>query len=99
MTEAIDTHTASGRLLFHIMGALAEFERAHISERTRAGMPAARARGVRVGRSMKLSTEQLARAAEVLQARQESLQAVSLRYGVSVSPLTRRLSRGRTIDV
>ncbi len=98
LTEAIDTHTASGRLLFHIMGALAEFERALISERTRAGMAAARARGVRVGRPMKLSAGQLARAAEVLQASQETLQAVSLRYGVSVSTLTRRLSRGRTVN-
>lgn len=53
ISEAIDTTSASGRLLFHIMGALAEFERALISERTRAGMNAARARGVHVGRPLK----------------------------------------------
>lgn len=53
ISEAIDTTSASGRLLFHIMGALAEFERTLISERTRAGMEAARARGVHVGRPAK----------------------------------------------
>jgi len=50
LTEAINTQSASGRLLFHVMGALAEFERALISERTRAGMAAARKRGVCLGR-------------------------------------------------
>lgn len=54
LSEAIDTGTASGRLLFHVMGALAEFERALISERTRAGMAAARARGRVIGRPPKL---------------------------------------------
>lgn len=55
LTEAIDTRTASGRLLFHVMGALAEFERALISERTKAGMAAARARGKILGRPTKAS--------------------------------------------
>ena len=54
LSESIDTQTASGRLLFHVMGALAEFERALISERTRAGMAAARARGRSIGRPPKL---------------------------------------------
>ena len=44
LSEAIDTNCASGRLLFHVMGALAEFERSLISERTRAGLAAARRR-------------------------------------------------------
>lgn len=51
--DAIDTTTAGGRLVFHIMGALAEFERDLISERTKAGMAAAKARGVHVGRPPK----------------------------------------------
>ena len=45
LTEGIDTTTASGRLVFHIFGAIAEFERQLIRERTQAGLQAARARG------------------------------------------------------
>ena len=48
LTEAIDTTSAGGRLTFHIFGAMAEFERSIIRERTRAGLDAARARGRRV---------------------------------------------------
>lgn len=50
LTEAIDTTTASGKLLFNTMGSLAEFERALIVERTHAGLAAARTRGRRSGR-------------------------------------------------
>jgi DNA invertase Pin-like site-specific DNA recombinase len=53
LSEANYTSTASGRLQFHMMGALAEFERALISERTKAGMAAARSRGVQFGRPTK----------------------------------------------
>jgi hypothetical protein len=42
LTEALDTTTAQGRLIFHMFGALAEFERSLIRERTQAGLPAAR---------------------------------------------------------
>jgi len=55
VTEIIDTTTAGGRLYFHMMGALAEFERTLIIERTRAGMKAAKARGVEVGRKRALT--------------------------------------------
>src|SRR5512142_2549377 len=50
ITEAIDTTTSGGKLIFHIFGALAEFERDIIRERTQAGLAAARARGRRGGR-------------------------------------------------
>lgn len=50
LTEAIDTSSSGGRLLFHVMGALAEIERSLISERTKAGMAAARSRGAAIGR-------------------------------------------------
>jgi DNA invertase Pin-like site-specific DNA recombinase len=50
ITENIDTSTATGQLVFHIFGALAEFERNLIRERTLAGIEAARARGVAGGR-------------------------------------------------
>ncbi|WP_441711623.1 recombinase family protein [Hyphomicrobium sp. 2TAF46] len=55
ISDAIDTRTAGGRLQFHMLGALAEFERSLISERTKAGMAAARARGTRLGRPAKLT--------------------------------------------
>lgn len=50
LTEQIDTTTSGGKLIFHIFGALAEFERDIIRERTQAGLAAARARGRRGGR-------------------------------------------------
>jgi DNA invertase Pin-like site-specific DNA recombinase len=50
LTENIDTTTSTGKLVFHIFGALAEFERDLIRERTQAGLAAARARGRRGGR-------------------------------------------------
>src|SRR5207253_3414942 len=50
LTESIDTTTSGGKLIFHIFGALAEFERNLIRERTMAGLAAARARGRNGGR-------------------------------------------------
>jgi DNA invertase Pin-like site-specific DNA recombinase len=50
LTESIDTTTSGGKLIFHIFGALAEFERDIITERTNAGLTAARARGRQGGR-------------------------------------------------
>jgi DNA invertase Pin-like site-specific DNA recombinase len=64
LTDNIDTSTAGGRLVFHVMGAMAEFERGIISERTKAGMSAAKARGSHLGRPKGLSVEQVARARE-----------------------------------
>ena len=57
LTEAIDTTTAGGKLVFHIFAALAEFERGVIRERTLAGLQAARARGRKGGRPPALSTK------------------------------------------
>jgi len=54
LSDAIDTSTPGGKLYFHLMGAFAEFERNLISERTKAGMAAAKARGVKMGRPKKL---------------------------------------------
>ena len=56
LSEQIDTTTSGGKLVFHIFGALAEFERELIRERTRAGLAAARARGRQGGRPKKLDT-------------------------------------------
>src|SRR5258706_14820773 len=56
LTEQIDTTTPGGKLIFHLMGALAEFERDLIRERTNAGLAAAKARGRVGGRPRKLKT-------------------------------------------
>jgi len=58
LTENIDTTTSGGKLIFHIFGALAEFERNLIRERTNAGLSAARARGRIGGRPKSLTPQQ-----------------------------------------
>jgi DNA invertase Pin-like site-specific DNA recombinase len=60
LTEQIDTTTSGGKLIFHIFGALAEFERDLIKERTQAGLQSARVRGKRGGRPKALSQKKLA---------------------------------------
>lgn len=60
LTESIDTRTSGGKLVFHIFGALAEFEREIIRERTQAGLASARARGRRGGPKHKLTPKQVA---------------------------------------
>lgn len=89
LSEAIDTGTASGRLLFHVMGALAEFERALIGERTRAGMAAARARGAVLGRPRKLSLDQVASAHRSLVRSRRSVRDIATELSVSRSTLRR----------
>jgi DNA invertase Pin-like site-specific DNA recombinase len=59
ITENIDTTTSGGKLIFHVFGALAEFERDIIRERTKAGLAAARARGRRGGRPRAVSAKKL----------------------------------------
>jgi DNA invertase Pin-like site-specific DNA recombinase len=59
LTENIDTTTSGGKLIFHIFGALAEFERNLIRERTQAGLAAARERGRKGGRPKALTGKQL----------------------------------------
>lgn len=57
LQESIDTSTATGKLVFHVFGALAEFERNLILERTQAGLSAARARGILGGRPKSLDAD------------------------------------------
>lgn len=67
LTEAIDTETPTGRAMWQMIGVLAELERSLIAERTRAGLKAARARGVKVGRKPKLSAQQVAHARKLVE--------------------------------
>src|SRR5579863_1072938 len=73
LTEEINTTTPGGKLVFHIFAALAEFERGIIMERTREGMKAARARGVKFGRKPKLTPAQLAHVAQLVGQRKKSV--------------------------
>jgi DNA invertase Pin-like site-specific DNA recombinase len=66
LQESIDTTTPAGELIFHIFGALAEFERALIRQRTQAGLQAARMRGRKGGRPKKLNPKQEAQVAKML---------------------------------
>jgi len=64
LDQAIDTTTPSGRLLFHVLGSIAEFERDLIRERTAAGMQAARRKGAKIGRPrVAAATDRMALAA------------------------------------
>lgn len=95
LTEAMDTTTPGGELIFHVMGALAQFERSLIVERTRAGMQAARERGRRPGRKPKLTPEQLTHARELLEgAAARTPGEVARLFNVDRSTLWRALKRG-----
>ena len=66
LTECIDTTTSGGRLIFHVFGALGQFERDLIRERTKAGLSAAAARGRRGGRKPVVTADKLQRAREYI---------------------------------
>jgi DNA invertase Pin-like site-specific DNA recombinase len=92
LTEAIDTTSTGGRLIFHLFAALAEFERDLIVERTRAGLAAAKRRGAKLGRRHKLTDEQV-RHAEILIAQGQG--AARVARSLDVDPATLRRYRGR----
>ena len=76
ITEAIDTTTSGGKLIFHIFGALAEFERDIVRERTNAGLHAARARGRKGGRPKSLTGEKAAIAQELYQNKNNTIDEI-----------------------
>ena len=83
LQESIDTTSSSGRLVFHVFGALAEFERNLIRERTRAGLDAARARGRKGGRPKKLDAKKQALAVKLYQEKQHSMKELCQMFGIS----------------
>lgn len=90
LTEGVDTTTAAGRMAFHVFGALAEFERSLIQERTRAGLEAARARGRHGGRPSSITPDTLA-AAAVMREQKRPMHAIATALGVSRATLYRHL--------
>ena len=95
LTEAIDTTTPAGRMMMQMVGAFAEFERAMIRERTRAGLDAAREEGRIGGRRRKLRSDQRDDIAEnVISGRRTGAQMARL-YGVSQATVSRIVSETR----
>ncbi len=83
LQDSIDTATAAGQLQFHMIAALAQFERSLIQERTNAGLVAARARGRLGGRPKKLTPEQIEMAASLMKDKHVSVKKIceTLRVG------------------
>lgn len=94
VTESIDTTTAVGKMVFHIIGAFAEFERNLIAERTKAGLAVVRESGRKLGPAYKLSEAQIVEADEAVQAGQTYTQ-IARRMGVGYHTLWRALKRRR----
>tara|TARA_R110002051_G_scaffold315989_1_gene395079 strand:+ start:9350 stop:9928 length:579 start_codon:yes stop_codon:yes gene_type:complete len=95
LTDGIDTTTAGGRLVFHIMGALAEFERDLIQERTKAGLRAAKKRGKRLGRPPMLSPAQIAHAKAAIETKRETVSGMAEILGVNRSTVQRAIGAAR----
>ena len=93
LSDPIDTSSAGGRLVLHMMGALAEFERSLIVERTQAGLQAAKRRGQKLGRKPKLTPAQVVHAQQLI-AGGESPRTVARSFGVARSTLYRHLPGG-----
>lgn len=86
----IDSGTADGRLMLQVVGAMAEFERSLIKERTKAGLEAAKAQGRTGGRPTVISDDKLT-AAKARKAKGESVSAIAKALGVSRATLYRHL--------
>jgi DNA invertase Pin-like site-specific DNA recombinase len=91
LTENIDTTTSGGKLIFHIFGALAEFERDLIKERTEAGLQAARERGRRGGRPKALTEKKLAMARALYADKRNTINEICKTLSISKTSLYRYL--------
>jgi DNA invertase Pin-like site-specific DNA recombinase len=95
LTEAVDTTTAAGRMMMHMVGAFAEFERAMIRERTRAGLMSARAEGRVGGRPRKLDPAQTAAAIEHVLNGKRSIADTARLWKVSAPTVSRMVAKAR----
>jgi DNA invertase Pin-like site-specific DNA recombinase len=98
LQENIDTTTPGGKLIFHIFGALAEFERDLIRQRTLAGLAAARARGRTGGRPPSMTPTKIAIARQMYDAQQHSLAEIARTLGVSRASIYRHLAHNPTAE-
>jgi len=96
LTEALDTESATGRLVLHVLAAIGEFERALIHERAMAGLAAARAAGRVGGARKKLTPGQVAMAKTLLRNNANmSLAEAARQFGISKATLLRYIPGGR----
>ncbi len=95
LAPAIDTTTPEGRLLYSITGAFAEFERAIIQQRTKAGLKAALARGRKGGRPKALSADDVVAARAMLRDPTISVAAVAERFNVSRPTIYKHIPEAR----
>lgn len=93
VTEAFDTTTPAGRLLLHVVAAMAEFEREVLRERTISGIAAAKRRGARLGRPARVDADILKRARELRRDR-VSLRAIATKLKIGLGTLHRALGTG-----
>ena len=93
LNENIDTTTAVGELAFHMIGSIAQFERRLISERTKAGLDAARARGRKGGRKAKLIPADIKKAKAMLRDPEMTKSEVAEHFKVSRPTLNKALNR------
>lgn len=89
--ESIDTTTSTGKLVFHIFGALAEFERNLIKERSKAGLDAARARGRLGGRPKRLNISKRQLVVEMYKARKHTVKEICQMIGITKPTLYKYL--------
>jgi DNA invertase Pin-like site-specific DNA recombinase len=90
--QGVDTTGPAGRMFFHVLAALAEFERDLISERTREGLAAARARGRKGGRRPKLNDKQIALARQMYASGQHTVSAIAETFRVTRPTIYRVLA-------
>jgi DNA invertase Pin-like site-specific DNA recombinase len=95
LQDAIDTTTAGGMLIFHVMGALAECERAFIREQTQAGLKAARARGRKGGRPSKFTRDQERQIALAMENRATRMAAIRKLFKASDTTLRSIAAKSR----
>lgn len=97
LTQKIDTTTSSGKLMFHIIGAFAEFERDLISERVKLGLERAKRNGVKLGRP-KVDEELIQEALEMREVHNASIRTISEKTGLSIGKVHEILVNRRSND-
>ena len=93
LTEAIDTTTPAGRMMMQMVGSFAEFERAMIRERTKAGLEQARSEGRVGGRKPKLTAQQVGEIRDAVQSGRRTAADCARLFGVHPATISRILSR------